>query len=181
MKKLKCESCGGNLKIDDNKEYATCPFCETKYKLNEDLTISVKLDESTKKMIKNGSRIFGVFTLASFIPFVLISFIIVCMIGVSIFFGAKEVRKQQANNFNFKFTYKSGTQQTIFVQDTLSDVNDSNKKNKRKITVKYNDKETQDENEINSIKHSLNKFQYEVSFTYDDKGYITTVTISDIK
>ena len=181
MKKLKCESCGGNLKIDDNKEYATCPFCETKYKLNDDLTIKVKLDDDTKKMIKGGAKIFGAFTIASFIPFIIVSLVILTMIVVGVIFGIKEVGKQQVSNFNFKFTYGSGTQPTIFVNNTINDVVESNKKNKRKITIKYGDKETQDEKEINEIKHSLNKNQYEVSYSYDEKGYITTITIEDIK
>jgi len=33
MEKLKCESCGANLEIDENKEYATCKYCNLKYKL----------------------------------------------------------------------------------------------------------------------------------------------------
>ena len=27
MKKLKCENCGANLKIEDNNEYAYCEYC----------------------------------------------------------------------------------------------------------------------------------------------------------
>ena len=30
MKKLKCESCGGDVEIDENKKIEKCPFCKTK-------------------------------------------------------------------------------------------------------------------------------------------------------
>lgn len=35
MKKLKCDNCGANLKIDDNNEYAYCEYCNLKYKFDE--------------------------------------------------------------------------------------------------------------------------------------------------
>ena len=35
MKKLRCSSCNGELTLDENKEYATCNYCGTKYKLKE--------------------------------------------------------------------------------------------------------------------------------------------------
>ena len=43
MKKLKCESCGGDIELDENKEFATCPFCQTKYQLNETKNIYIKM------------------------------------------------------------------------------------------------------------------------------------------
>jgi len=53
MKKLRCESCGGELRIEENGEYANCDYCRTKYKLNEDKTIVIKLDDSVKEVGKN--------------------------------------------------------------------------------------------------------------------------------
>ena len=48
MKKLRCTSCGAELKVDDNKEYAVCEHCGSKYKLNEDVNINIKLDDNIK-------------------------------------------------------------------------------------------------------------------------------------
>lgn len=53
MKKLRCESCGGELRIEENGDYASCDYCRTKYKLNEDHTVVIKLDDSVKEVGKN--------------------------------------------------------------------------------------------------------------------------------
>ena len=41
MEKLKCSSCGGEITVDDDKEYGTCPYCGTKYKLNKDVNVNI--------------------------------------------------------------------------------------------------------------------------------------------
>ena len=33
MEKLKCSSCGGNLQVEENKEYAVCDHCGAKRRL----------------------------------------------------------------------------------------------------------------------------------------------------
>lgn len=54
MEKLKCSSCGADIKVEDNKEYAICNHCGTKYKLNEDINFNIKLDDSVKDVLNNG-------------------------------------------------------------------------------------------------------------------------------
>lgn len=53
MKKLRCTSCGAELKIEENKEYAICEHCGSRYKLNEDFNINIKLDDNVKDVINN--------------------------------------------------------------------------------------------------------------------------------
>ena len=180
MKKLKCESCGGNLKIDESKEYATCPFCETKYKLNEDLTIKVKLDDDMKEIIKGQAKVAKTVATVSIIPFIIVPIIVVTMIVVGVVVGIKQTSKSNVNRFNNIFLYGNGDQQTVFIINTIDKVIDSNKKNKRKITVRYGGIESQDEKEIMNIKHSLKKFQYNVTYEYDKKGYIEKIIITEM-
>ena len=54
MEKLKCSSCGGNLQVEENKEYAVCDHCGARYKLNEDLNINFKIDDNMKEVLNNG-------------------------------------------------------------------------------------------------------------------------------
>ena len=75
MKKLRCTSCGAELKIEDNNEYAICEHCRSRYKLNEDLNINIKLDDNIKEVIDNTLGVSKRFSKFLFIPILL--FIIV--------------------------------------------------------------------------------------------------------
>ncbi|MCR4581385.1 MAG: hypothetical protein K5666_02615, partial [Bacilli bacterium] len=58
---------------------------------------------------------------------------------------------------------------------------DSNQKNKdHQVVLVYKDKEVTDSNSIKDIKHSLNDLRYEVTFNYDDKGYINKIVVEEI-
>ena len=69
MQILKCESCKGNIEIDDDKEFATCPFCHAKYKLNETKNLYIKLDDNTKELLQSGMQHVGKFSKLALIPF----------------------------------------------------------------------------------------------------------------
>ena len=59
MKKLRCTSCGAELKVEENQEYAVCEHCGSKYKMNEDLNINIKIDDNVKDVIKSGGKAFS--------------------------------------------------------------------------------------------------------------------------
>ena len=64
----------------------------------------------------------------------------------------------------------------------IDEVITNNKTNDRKITVVYNDVKTSVPDEIKNLKKSLDSSnKYEVSLDYDDKGYVSTITIEDIE
>ena len=54
MEKLKCSSCGGQLQVEESKEYAVCEHCGARYKLNEDLNVNINLDDNMKEVLNNG-------------------------------------------------------------------------------------------------------------------------------
>ena len=202
MKKLKCDSCGGTIEIDDDKEIATCPFCKTKYKLNETKNIYIKLDDNTKEILEKSFGSFNKTRKLVMIPAIIIIITIFIIIIISLIninrtkedFDSvdnnsgisntyEEVKdKINKSSFNSKFEMYSGTEAKIFVENLLDNVVTNNKKNKDMlVTVIYNDKFTTDSEEIIDIKHSLNdRSKYEIKLDYDEDGYVNTVTIEDL-
>ena len=198
MKKLNCSSCGAELRIEENKEYAVCDHCGSKYKLNEDLNINIKLDDNVKDVINTS---FGTVNKASKFMFVPI-FIFVIAFSLILFIGIRSInrsrnnsnenKKQQEENinkqqeevkkdvFNFQFVNDNGTKSAFLLESTLDEIIQSNKLYNRKVTLVYNGKETTDETEIINIKHSL-EGDYEVSLDYDDEGFIYKIRVDAIK
>ena len=200
MKKLRCTSCGAELKIEDNNEYAVCEHCGSKYKLNEDLNVNIKLDDNTKEMINKGLGTAKHFSIVLLLPFILIIVIFIVGIIFSIK-GMNEARNKQEesqdkfkeesneqmnqfmenaakDSFNFQFNSSAGTKSGFFLETTLDTIIKSNKTNNRKVSLVFNGNSTQDENEIIEIKHNLgNSNNYEVSVNYDDDGYVYEINV----
>ncbi len=87
-----------------------------------------------------------------------------------------------ATNFNSYIEMYKGTLVGSDVNSTLDEIITSNKKNERKITVKFNETETQDPEEIKNIKKDIVYYDdYELSLDYDEEGYINKVTIEELK
>ena len=207
MEKLKCNSCGGEMTIDESKEYATCKYCGMKYKLNDDLNVNIKIDDSVKDVLNTGLSTAKHFSL--FMLFPIIVFIIIIATAIIFTFKTSNENKDFFNDaeekindmyddiknnnevdvdiddvskarFNLYFTNQNGTQYKMLVENLLDHIIDSNKKYNRKIVLVYGDISTTDENEIINIKHKLDKPKYEVRIDYDSNGYVNKITIEDI-
>lgn len=206
MQKLKCESCGGNIQIEEDKEFATCPFCKTKYKLNETKNVYIKLDDNTKELLENGMHNFGKMSKLAIIPFIVV-FIIIIIIAFTIIFNISKVKEDKPTNnqitnnedviedtinnikktiskssFNSKFEPYSGTQSKFFIESLLDNAVTNNKTNKELlVTVTYKNNTTTDPDEIVNIKHSLkDKTKYEIKLDYDEDNYVNTITIEEL-
>lgn len=84
-------------------------------------------------------------------------------------------------SFNFTFKGYNGTKTKFFIEGYLDTIVTNNKTNQdHQISVKFNNQETTDPNEIVSIKQSLldNK-EYELSMDYDTQGYFNKLTITE--
>ena len=210
MKQLKCDSCGANLEVNDNEEYAKCPYCKAEYKLKDDKNINININDNSKEAINNGIDsakkvsivFFIVFGIIAVLVFSGVVFFITTIINQvdkntkdadktinSIFEKAKketdaEDSKFEIDSFNDNFEMYSGTQTKSLLSSLLDEVVTSNKKNSDKlITVIYNDKQTTNPDEVIAIKNSLNddsSVKYEVILDYSDKGYVNKVTIKDL-
>lgn len=89
--------------------------------------------------------------------------------------------KIKIGQFNGALEIYSGTNMGVGVKSVLDTIITNNKKQERKITVKYMETETQNEQEIRNIKQGIkSNSEYEVSFEYDEEGYIKEVTIEKL-
>ena len=187
MKRLKCSSCGGHLKVEENNEYAVCEYCGSRYKLNEDLNISLKIDDSVKDVLngknesidgfsKTASVVISIFAIG--IIAIIVSIMVFNYSGSSFDHSSSKV-EENVSHFNFPFLHDNGTKSSIFVEMTMDEIIQSNKTNDRKIVLEFNGNETIDEKEIIEIKHSLSG-QYEVSINYDDIGYINRIIVESL-
>ena len=84
---------------------------------------------------------------------------------------AKENTETESVLFNFGFNNCNGTQRGMILKTYLDSVITSNKTKERKITVKYEETETQDTEKIKNMK---------VSVDYDEKGFINKIIIENI-
>ena len=98
MEEMKCKSCGGILNVEDDKNFGECPFCKAKYKVNDNKTISFKMDDNTKESIKSGYKLFGKISLAIVIPVILV-FILIISIAVYSFINIGKSSKSMQKNF----------------------------------------------------------------------------------
>ena len=196
MKKLKCSSCGAELKIEDNKEYAICEHCKSKYKLNEDLNINIKMDEDLKDVMKQGmENTKKTSKIVSIIAPIIIVGVLISIFAMRSNFnkepdqGNKQIADKinqskeefEKSAFNLKFNSVSGTIFGSSVERVLDDIISSNKTNDRKINLVYNGETTTNEERIIDIKHSLDKWDsYEVSVNYDSDGYVNEIKVEKV-
>lgn len=203
MKKMRCTSCGAELKIQDDKEYAVCDHCGTSYKLNEDVNINFKLDDNMKDVLKNGMEQSNKISKIMMIPFFIIFTLVICgFIFAFVNMGksrdesnkrqneikeenekAEQEAKEETErySFNFQFTAAAGTKYGNQVESVLDDIIASNKNFDRKVTLVFNGESTIDETRIIEIKHGLGKWdEYEVVVNKDNDGYINEIKVDKI-
>ncbi len=181
---LECKDCGGNLKVEEGTDIVTCPYCGASYRLNEE-NMEKSGYEFEKGRIKAQREHMEASVAARqipakfmIIPIVAVSIVLMLMIIISI--ATKKDRGGTGVSVSdFNRYYDNGRQYGTLVEDDLSHIIESNKKyENKKITFKYEDKETSDPEEIAEIKKSLNlSIYYEVTLDYDKQGYINVYTL----
>ena len=203
MKKLKCDSCGANLKVDENGEYAYCEYCQLKYKLKEekDVNVNINLDETSKELANTVGKSFKIGWIISAIIFVIIFIGALYLIISNVIQIDEEINNKQKETeqtteeqnmqeevfnkyeitaFNMKFENYSGTEYKVFVSNLLDEVVTNNKTNERKVEVLYKTTKTIEPDSIVSLKQNLTSEKYEVKLDYDQDGFVNLVTIEDL-
>ena len=94
MEELKCKKCGGTLEIDEDKEFGTCQYCKTKYKISENQKIVFSMDDNTKETIENRNETVRKMSLVMVIPF-LLTFILI--IGIAIYIISSAIKMQSSS------------------------------------------------------------------------------------
>ena len=93
----------------------------------------------------------------------------------------KEKIESEKRSFNLAFELRDGTVWNTTVQQVIDMVIESNQKNDRKISVKYNDTITQDAAELRQMKRNFDSSKkYEIYLEYDNDGYVNQVVIEKI-
>lgn len=220
MIELKCKSCGGNLEIDEDKEFGTCSYCKAKYKINEDQKVLFSMDENTKETIQQGYKLFGKISLTFIIPFLIVAIVAIGIIVFIImnmkngFKSSNDITKRsessirqasnnieinmdnmismqkemaqnsniefERNSFNGKIEIYSGTNMGGNVKALIDTVVTNNKTKDRKITIKYNEIETTNSDDLIELKGEINDFDnYEVILNYDNDNYICEAIIEN--
>lgn len=91
------------------------------------------------------------------------------------------IDKVDTNKNNKILEMYNGSNSSLQLKSLLEEVITNNKKEEKKITVKYNDIETQDTEEIQNIKVNIKETNnFEVIFDYDEEGYINKVAIERV-
>ena len=90
-------------------------------------------------------------------------------------------KKMEISQFNGPIKIYNGTQMGVGVKSVLDTVITSNKTKENKIKVKFMEIETENVDEIKNLKQNIDKYtDYEVSFEYDDDGFINEVIIENV-
>lgn len=186
MKKLKCESCGANLIIDDSKEYAKCEYCNANYKLKEDndnnyYQIDYVISEGSKRI----SKMTTIGILVIIIPLLVFSFFSFYSFKSNIDKTKQRIENEIDNineenvndklSFNGPFEIYNGINSSFQIKSLISSIILNNKKGNHLIKVIFME-DAYDDPDV--ITKELEDIDYNVSFDYDNNGYINMVTIS---
>ena len=91
------------------------------------------------------------------------------------------MNKIDTESFNGKLELYQGSNNGIILKKVFDEVSTKNKTEERKITVNYKKIETQNAEEIKDLKKGIKDIEnFEISFEYDEQGYINEVKVERI-
>ena len=197
LKELKCKNCGAKIELEEGKTEVTCKYCNTTFKVDDEYS---KAYNYTKGILKAHNEQMQEFynsregklskrIINIIIIIVFLIFFLVIGLMISNIYNYSHIRSNvietknesiDVDMFNIQFSGINGQKSTFFINDYLDEIVTNNKKQEHIITVKYQDKETSNPDEIIAIKKSLDESkQYELSTDYDQAGFINKLTITE--
>ncbi len=197
LNELKCKNCGAKIELEEGKTEVTCKYCNTTFKVDDEYS---KAYNYTKGILKAHNEQMQEFynrregklskrIINIIIIIVFLIFFLVIGLMISNIYNYSHIRSNvietknesiDVDMFNIQFSGMNGQKSTFFINDYLDEIVTNNKKQEHIITVKYQDKETSNPDEIIAIKKSLDESkQYELSTDYDQAGFINKLTITE--
>lgn len=196
LKELKCKNCGATVKVEENASQAKCEFCHTTFAVEDAYHYGYKFEkgrmeaqseqfekglEQVKGVIGPVSKVFTFHQIVSAIIGVAIFAIVVIMI---IFLATRQINsfdEFDIESFNNNYEMYKGTEYGSSVGRLIDEISTNNKKDKNHlITVKYKETSTQEPEKMKEIKKQLDEWtEYEVTFEYDENGFIYLATIEE--
>lgn len=196
LRELKCENCGASIKVEENATQVKCKFCHTMFAVEDAYNDGYKFEKGRMKardeqIEQNLEHVKGIIKPVG--KFLVTKYIITAIVGVFIFgiiitmiiFSSNRrnafISDFDVRRFNNSYEIYVGTEYGSSVGRLIDEVSTNNKKNREhKITIKYKETTTQDSNELKEIKKQLDDWtKYEVSFEYDENGFIYMATIEE--
>lgn len=82
------------------------------------------------------------------------------------------------DSFNSDFEFYTGSKSGFLLENMFEKVITNNKKNERKVSIKYNEINTNNPEEIKNLKKEIKDGdKFEVSINYDEKGYVSEIVL----
>lgn len=84
----------------------------------------------------------------------------------------------EKESFNSTFEHYSGSKSGFFLENLFEKVITNNKKNDKKIAIKYNEINTIEQDEIKNIKKGIKDGdEFEVTINYNENGWVTEIEL----
>jgi len=194
LKELKCKNCGASLKVEENVSQVECEYCHTKFAVEDAYQDGYKFEkgrmkahseqlekglEHAKGIIGPIGKIFAAQYIASAIIGITIFVVAIIMIIVIATKQGSSVDDFDIRRFNNTYEMYMGTEYGSSVGRLIDEVSTNNKKDKEHlIIIVYKDVNTKEPEEMKEIKKQLDDWtKYEVTFEYDEDGFIYQATI----
>lgn len=196
MKEMKCKNCGAIIHIDENVKTTTCNYCGSTYSSKDQVTynFNINMNDNTKEVFNNAFNSVSNVpkkVISIFIIFFVISFIMSITFSI-LRFSVVEDRpnyndwdnKEKYDDFdkdffNSKYEWYEGEQSLFWMEYLFDSIIENNLEEAHIITIFYNDVQATSEEEIDSIRNSLEDKKYNLHFEKDSDGYINKLTITD--
>ena len=189
---VNCPYCKATYKIDDEAKHVKYDDMENSGYEFEKGRIKAQKEHASNSSLNIDQK----FPKIALIPFFMVAIVIVVILISSVISWSnwknnlndnsnssiseeKAKKELESKVYDFNWRYSSGKKSGVFVERDLNNVINSNRTNKERfITVKFNDIETQDSEEILKIIDQLDTYKdYNVLLDYDTDGFITVITI----
>jgi len=196
LRELKCKNCGATLEVDENATQIECNFCHTEFTVEDAYHDGYKFEkgrmkaqreqmekdlEHVKGVIAPVGKAFAAQSIISTVVGVVIFAIVVITVITLVTKQINSVDEFDIRMFNNTYEMYMGTEYGSSVGRLIDEVSTNNKKDKEhKITIKYKEISTQEPEQMKEIKKQLDQWtKYEVTFEYDEDGFIYIATIEE--
>lgn len=196
LKELKCKNCGANIKVEENVSQAKCEFCQTTFVVEDAYHDGYKFEKgrmkahseqiekklgNAKDIIRPIGKIFAIQYIISAVVGVVIFATVIIMIIIIATRQSNSIDDFDIRRFNNNYEIYKGTEHGLNVGMLIDEISTNNKKDKKhQITLKYKETVTKEPEEMKEIKKQLDSWtEYEVTFEYDENGFIYLATIEE--
>lgn len=197
LKELKCKNCGATVKVAENVSQVECEFCHTTFAVEDAYYDGYKFEkgrmkahseqiekglEHVKGIIEPVGKVFAAQYIISTIIGVVIFAVVVGIIIFSVINQTNSVDEFDIERFNNIYEMYIGTEYGSSVERLIDEIITNNKKDKNhQITIKYKKTTIKDPEKMKQIKKEIDVWtKYEVTYEYDDDGFICLATIEEL-